>query len=177
MPWVYILDDDDCALHSLQYLIETTFDVDLQIFSAAEDFYARADHLYPGALLVDHQMPKCSGIDVIRTLAHRADNRFATILMSGYLDTALIRAAFDAGAATVVEKPCSIKVLQDALKQSLARIQLGLEIRAPLSPAAGSGFPEEVATPLSKFPFTIPDYSTDQRKGDSDGADLSGRRR
>lgn len=119
MTTVYILDDDPCILASLEALVGHMFDVEIKTFSRVEALYARIDGSMQGVLLVDHQMPECTGVEVIRTLSRRDDHRLATILMSGWVDAALIAEAKAAGALAVIEKPCPADILGQVIEVSL----------------------------------------------------------
>lgn len=139
MTAVYILDDDPCILASLEALVGHMFDVEIKTFSRAEELYAQIDGSAPGVLLVDHQMPECTGVEVIRTLTRRADHRLAMILMSGYVDAALIDEASAAGALAVIEKPCPADILAKVIEASLP---LRRSRPAPARPAAPVARPE-----------------------------------
>ncbi|MEG3143476.1 response regulator [Sphingomonas sp. RT2P30] len=148
MTAVYILDDDHSILTSLEVLVGHLFDVEITVFSRVEDLYAQIDGLAPGLLLVDHQMPECTGVEVIRTLVHRAGTRLSMILMSGCVDAALIDVAKAAGASAVIEKPCSADALRQVIERSppqlrsrSARTRLQAPPTSPETTRSGGDYP------------------------------------
>jgi CheY-like chemotaxis protein len=123
MTAIYILDDDPCILASLEALVRHMFHVEIKTFFRADELFSQIDASAAGVLLVDHQMPGSTGVDVIRTLALRDHDRLATILMSGFVDASLIDAAKAAGASGVIEKPCSADTLRRVIERSLPQLR------------------------------------------------------
>jgi FixJ family two-component response regulator len=141
MTSIYILDDNSSIRSSLEILFASLFNTDIMTYARVEDFYAHVDRRTSGLLLVDHQMPECTGIEVMRTLSRRADRRLAMVLMSGSVDVSLIDEAKAAGAAAVIEKPCSTDTLRQLVQRSRPRI--------PLRSAS-------IAKPGSTTPYAFP---------------------
>lgn len=135
MTSIYILDDNSSVRSSLQILFEFLFNADVKTYARVANLYAQIDELAPGVLLADQQLPDGTGIEVMRTLARRADRRFAMILMSGSVDAVLVEEAKAAGAADVIAKPCSTDILRQVIQRSLPRIRLRSAPMAYLPPA------------------------------------------
>lgn len=144
MTSIYILDDNSSVRSSLQILFEFLFNAEVRTFSRIDRFHAQIDQLAPGILLADQQMPEGTGIELIRTLAQRADRRFAMILMSGSVDALLIEEAKAAGAMDVIAKPCPTDVLRQVIQRALPRIPLC---------ATPTAYPLPVAGPINGLPL------------------------
>ena len=71
------------------------------------------------AVITDESMPGASGSDVIRRI-RGTQSSVPIILVSGYLTTAVIERAREAGASEVLKKPLPARELQLALERVLS---------------------------------------------------------
>ena len=80
------------------------------------------------AVITDESMPGMSGSELIRKMRTLRPT-LPTLLVSGYLSTAVVERAREAGASEVLKKPLSARQLGTALERALLR-------RAPLTPVS-----------------------------------------
>ena len=123
-PQVYLIDDEPDILQILRDIVELC-GLEAHCFSQADDFIKEIQ-CFEGSniLILDLQMPKIDGIEVIRHLA-KMENSPELILMSGQ-DSAVLSAAENLAVAhTLVvrgtlEKPLSIARLRSMLEPQTA---------------------------------------------------------
>ena len=124
VPQVYLIDDEPDILQILRDVVELC-GLEAHCFSQADDFIKEIQ-CFEGSniLILDLQMPKIDGIEVIRHLA-KMENSPELILMSGQ-DSAVLSAAENLAVAhTLVvrgtlEKPLSIARLRSLLQPQTA---------------------------------------------------------
>jgi FixJ family two-component response regulator len=100
---VGVVDDDVAVCDSLRFLLEAAGH-DVVAFRSADDFLAAADTVALDCLLLDHHMPRVTGLDLLRRL-HRTGGRVPVALMTGSPSPQLAQQALALGAAVVLEKP------------------------------------------------------------------------
>ena len=123
-PQVYLIDDEPDILQILRDVVELC-GLEAHCFSQADDFINEI-HCFEGSniLILDLQMPKIDGIEVIRHLA-KMENSPELILMSGQ-DAAVLSAAENLAVAHALvvrgtlEKPLSIARLRSLLEPQTA---------------------------------------------------------
>lgn len=116
-PLIHVVDDDAPFRRSLGFVLSANgFDVALHADPAAFLDSFRDDG--PAGLICDMRMPGMSGLDVARVLRARGAC-LPIILITGHADGALVRAAVEAGATAVLEKPFPPQRLIDALTTSM----------------------------------------------------------
>ncbi|MFT5787190.1 MAG: two-component system C4-dicarboxylate transport response regulator DctD [Ascidiaceihabitans sp.] len=69
---------------------------------------------FPGCVVTDIRMPGKSGFDLI-SKAHAIDPELPVIAITGFAQTATVVKAMREGAVTVLEKPCEMVTLLDAI--------------------------------------------------------------
>jgi two-component system, NtrC family, response regulator AtoC len=113
MPSILIADDEPLLLHNLErflalrgYAVRTTPDGR----EAVRQLRAQP----PELLLVDHNLPGQTGMEVLREASLTAP-RVRVILMSGLLDKKLGEAAQRLGARACLQKPFSLHQLKEVL--------------------------------------------------------------
>src|SRR4030081_362482 len=111
---VYVLDDDDAVLRSLERLLSSanfkpiTFDHPSVFLTAAKTFK-------PGCVLLDVRLPGMSGLDVqTQLLKMRSD--LAVIIVTGQGDIQTAVRAMKAGATDFLEKPYSEHALLGSIE-------------------------------------------------------------
>ena len=123
-PQVYLIDDEPDILQILRDVVELC-GLEAHCFSQADDFIKEIQ-CFEGSniLILDLQMPKIDGIEVIRHLA-KMENSPELILMSGQ-DSAVLSAAENLAVAHALvvrgtlEKPLSIARLRSMLEPQTA---------------------------------------------------------
>ena len=124
VPQVYLIDDEPDILQILRDVVELC-GLEAHCFSQADDFIKEIQ-CFEGSniLILDLQMPKIDGIEVIRHLA-KMENSPELILMSGQ-DSAVLSAAENLAVAHALvvrgtlEKPLSIARLRSLLEPQTA---------------------------------------------------------
>lgn len=114
-PTIYVIDDDDAARDSLQFLLETA-GLNAHAFETAAAFLKHLPNTASGCVITDVRMPGMNGIELLKTLKARAFP-LPVIVITGHGDIPLAVEAMREGAADFLEKPYS----DDALLQSINR--------------------------------------------------------
>lgn len=110
---ILVADDEPAILELLNTALSLWgYAVDLR--PNGEEALALALERDFGLLLLDHQMPAMTGLDVIRRL--RSAGRTApAILMSGYFSDALVRECGSVAGLRLLPKPFTLAALRDAV--------------------------------------------------------------
>ena len=75
---------------------------------------------FAGCVVTDIRMPGKSGFDLI-TKAYSIDPELPVIAITGFAETETVVTAMRGGAVTVLEKPCEMETLLDAVKNALRK--------------------------------------------------------
>jgi two-component system response regulator FixJ len=116
---VYVLDDDDAVLRSLERLLSSanfkplTFDHPSVFLAAAKTFKS-------GCVLLDVRLPGMSGLEV-QTQLMKMRNDLAVIVVTGQGDIQTAVRAMKAGATDFLEKPYSDHALLGSIEVAFAR--------------------------------------------------------
>lgn len=113
---VVIIEDDDGMRESLVIMLDV-HGFPSRAYSSAEAFLGDTDEDGASFLVVDHQLPGMTGVELIRRLAEFG--RLPTaVLVSARVDAAISSGAIAAGATAVLEKPIEPRDLMDLLRSS-----------------------------------------------------------
>jgi two-component system response regulator FixJ len=115
---IYILDDDDAVLRSLERLLNSA-NFEPIIFDRPDVFLAAAKMFKTGCILLDVRLPGMSGLEVQAQL-HKMKNDLPVIVMTGAGDIHTAVRAMKAGAADFLEKPYSDHTLLTAIEAAFA---------------------------------------------------------
>lgn len=129
----YIVEDDDSVRASLHGLLSVQANLLIHSFRSGEAFLEQAAELEPGCLLLDLQMPGCSGLDVLAAIAVY-ERKFAAIMLTGQGDIAIAVQAMKLGAIDFLEKPCDFAQLLTCVEAAFS----GLEESHQISGRAGA---------------------------------------
>ncbi|MDF2783472.1 MAG: response regulator transcription factor [Pantoea eucrina] len=128
---VYIVDDEESVIASLQNLLEAE-GYAISAFTSSSDFLSEADYKTPGCLITDLNMPGFDGFDVSERLTERGYS-IPTIFLTGFGTIPITVRAMKAGAFEFLTKPVMpddlIKVVEDALALSEKSATLSQEKR------------------------------------------------
>ena len=116
-PRVVIADDHSGMVHQVKALLQPEFEV----VATARDGMSALDcirRLNPDVALLDLYMPGMSGLDIVRTLKTAAVQTI-TVIMTGYNDSELAKAAIAAGAMAFVSKSRLTHDLLPAMRGAL----------------------------------------------------------
>lgn len=117
-PLIAVVDDDDGARLSAQWLLEGEGHRVLP-FADGEGFLASPLLGRVGCVLLDMRMPGLGGLDVLRALAGREDGPSA-LVMTGHGDVAMAVEAMKLGALDFIEKPYQPAGLLQAIARASA---------------------------------------------------------
>src|SRR4030081_2398780 len=115
---VYVLDDDDAVLRSLERLLRSV-NFEPITFDRPDVFLAAAKTFKTGCVLLDVRLPGMSGLEVQAQL-HKTRNDLPVIVMTGEGDIHTAVRAMKAGAADFLEKPYSDHALLKAIEAAFA---------------------------------------------------------
>jgi two-component system response regulator FixJ len=116
---VYVLDDDEAVLRSLERLLSSA-NFQPVIFTRPDVFLAAAKGFRSGCILLDVRLPNISGLEVQAQL-HEMGNELPVIVVAGQGDIHTAVRAMKAGAADFLEKPYSDHALLEAIEAALAK--------------------------------------------------------
>jgi two-component system response regulator FixJ len=125
---VYVIDDDDGARESLEFLLDCA-GVRVRSFASADAFLKASPPLAGACVVTDVRMPGTGGIELVEQLRKRGEE-VPVIVITGHADVPLAIKAMKAGVADFIEKPFDDAVMLDAIRQALARRAGADEARA-----------------------------------------------
>ncbi len=121
-PIVYVIDDDEAARHSLEFLLDCA-DIRVRSFASADAFLTASPPLSGACVVTDVRMPGRSGIELVEEMKRRGANA-PVIVITGHADVPLAIQAMHAGVADFIEKPFDDEMMLAAIRKALA-VQAG----------------------------------------------------
>ena len=116
---VYVLDDDEAVLRSLERLLSSA-NFEPVTFERADQFLAAAAGFKLGCVLLDIRLPGMDGLEILTQLAQtRSDLSVIIVTAQGDVQTAV--RAMKAGASDFLEKPYSDHALLGAIEATLTK--------------------------------------------------------
>jgi two-component system response regulator FixJ len=116
---VYILDDDDAVLRSMERLLRSA-NIEPVTFDRPEAFLRAAETFKTGCVLLDVRLPGMNGLDVqARLLEMRSD--LAVIVVTGQGDIQTAVRAMKLGATDFLEKPYSDHALLGSIEAAFRK--------------------------------------------------------
>ncbi|MDK2768307.1 MAG: response regulator [Sphingomonas sp.] len=117
-PIVYVIDDDEAARHSLEFLLDCA-EIRVRAFPSADAFLAASPPLAGACIVTDVRMPGRSGIELVEEMKrHGAD--VPVIVITGHADVPLAIQAMHAGVTDFIEKPFDDEVMLTAIRRVMA---------------------------------------------------------
>jgi two-component system response regulator FixJ len=116
---VYVLDDDEAILRSLERLLSSA-NFEPVMFESPDVFLTATKTFKTGCVLLDVRLPGMSGLDVQLQL-NRMRSDLPVIIMSGRGDNQIAVRALKAGASDYLEKPYSEHALLEAIEAALEK--------------------------------------------------------
>ncbi|MDB5922904.1 MAG: DNA-binding response regulator [Betaproteobacteria bacterium] len=116
---VFVVDDDPSIRRSLDTLLRSV-DLDVHVFSSAQEFMHAPRPDVPGCLVLDVRLPGMSGLAFQQELG-KAGVALPIIFLTGHGDVPMTARAMKAGAAEFLTKPFDEQVLLDAIHAALDR--------------------------------------------------------
>jgi two-component system response regulator FixJ len=118
-PIVYVIDDDDSARHSLEFLLDVA-GIKVRSFASADAFLSSSPPLNGACVVTDVRMPGTDGIGLAETLKQRGAG-VPVIVITGHADVPLAIQAMKAGVADFIEKPFDDEAMLGAIRNALAQ--------------------------------------------------------
>jgi FixJ family two-component response regulator len=114
---VIVVDDDAAVRHALGFALEQE-ELEVRLYGSADELLADADLPARGCLLVDYQMPRMNGVELVERL-RRSQVDLPAILITGRATDDLRRRALHSGFRQVLEKPLEDGALLDSIRGAL----------------------------------------------------------
>ena len=125
---VYVIDDDDAARHSLEFLLDCA-GIRVRSFGSADAFLTSSPPLSGACIVTDVRMPGRNGIELAEELKRRGAGA-PVIVITGHADVPLAIQAMHAGVADFIEKPYDDEVMLSAIRKALAKRAGDDQVRA-----------------------------------------------
>jgi FixJ family two-component response regulator len=117
-PIIYVVDDDEAVLLSVQAMLSQHGYL-CRCHLSAEEFLRDAPGDSPGCVITDLQMPDVSGVELQRRLVVN-ESPLSVIVVTGVADVPTTVALMERGAVTLLEKPYNHDDLVHAVERGLA---------------------------------------------------------
>ncbi len=117
-PTVYVVDDDQQMLDSLEVLLEV-LGFSVRAFASPGSFQRYYRPNMPGCLLLDIRMPRQDGLALYEQLLSEG-KRLPVIFITAHADVSTAVAAMKTGAIEFLEKPFDRETLVDLVRKALA---------------------------------------------------------
>jgi two-component system response regulator FixJ len=118
---VHIIDDDDAARDSLEFLLRSA-KIAVQTYESATAFLEAQPEGGIGCIVTDVRMPGLSGIDLLRQLRGRG-SKMPVIVITGHGDIQLAVEAMKIGATDFLEKPFDDQAFLTSVQLALGQIE------------------------------------------------------
>ena len=118
-PVVHVIDDDEAARQSLEFLLDCA-GFRVQAYESAIDFLKAVPAMEHGCIVTDVRMPEMSGLDLIGRLKALGVPD-PVIVITGHADVPLAIEAMKAGISDFIEKPFRDDALIAAVRAALSR--------------------------------------------------------
>ena len=118
-PVVHVIDDDETARESLEFLLDCA-GLRVQAYESAVAFLKAVPAMEHGCIVTDVRMPEMSGVELIGRLKALGVPD-PVIVITGHADVPLAIQAMKAGVADFIEKPFSDDAILGAVRGALAR--------------------------------------------------------
>lgn len=118
-PIVYVVDDDQGARDSLEFLLDCA-GIRVRSFASADLLLAASPPLAGACIVTDVRMPGRSGIELVEEMKRRGAS-VPVIVITGHADVPLAIQAMHAGVADFIEKPFDDEAMLAAIRKALAQ--------------------------------------------------------
>lgn len=118
-PVVHVIDDDDSARHSLEFLIDCA-GMKVRSYESAVEFLQAVPTMEHGCIVTDVRMPEMSGVELIGRLKALGVTD-PVIVITGHADVPMAIQAMKQGVADFIEKPFSDDTILGSIRSAIAR--------------------------------------------------------
>jgi len=116
---IFLVDDDETALDSIGYLLESA-GYDVEAYASASEYLDAHDPEKTGCLVLDFRMPEMTGLELQEKLA-TLGARIPIIFVSAHGDVPTSVRAMKSGAFDFLEKPVDGELLLDLVGRALQK--------------------------------------------------------
>jgi two-component system response regulator FixJ len=118
-PMVHVIDDDEAARESLEFLIDCA-GLRVRGYDSALAFLDAVPAMEHGCIVTDVRMPGMSGVELIERLKALGVGD-PVIVITGHADVPMAIHAMKQGVADFIEKPFGDDAILEAIRSALAR--------------------------------------------------------
>lgn len=118
-PLVHVIDDDEAARDSLEFLLRTA-KLSVRTYDTAKSFLEVAPKLKSGCVITDVRMPEIDGIELLRKV-REMQSMLPVIVITGHGDVPLAVEAMRIGAVDFLEKPYDGEILLASVRSALGQ--------------------------------------------------------
>lgn len=118
-PIVYVIDDDESARHSLEFLLDVA-GIRVRSYPTADAFLKSSPPLAGACVITDVRMPGTTGVELAEELRRRG-TAVPVIVITGHADVPLAIQAMKAGVSDFIEKPFDDELMLAAIGNALAQ--------------------------------------------------------
>ncbi len=115
---VYVIDDDESARGSLEFLLDVA-GVRVRSFASGDEFLDSSPPLRSACIITDVRMPGMGGVDLTRRVK-QTDPSVPVIVITGHADVPMAIDAMKAGASDFIEKPFEDDTIISAIHRALS---------------------------------------------------------
>jgi FixJ family two-component response regulator len=115
-PWIAIVDDDPSVLRALTRLLRARA-LHARTYQSAQEFLAALPAGLPECLILDLQMPRMNGLELLQHMTRRGI-RVPTIIITAHGDAATRERCESAGVIAFLAKPLQDTSLFAALEEA-----------------------------------------------------------
>lgn len=115
---VYVIDDDQGARDSLEFLLDCA-GIRVRSFASADAFLLAWPPLSGACIVTDVRMPGTSGMELTEELKRRGATA-PVVMITGHADVPLAIQAMKAGVSDFIEKPFDDELLLSAIRRAVA---------------------------------------------------------
>lgn len=115
---VYVIDDDESARGSLEFLLDVA-GVRVRSFASGDEFLDSSPPLKSACIITDVRMPGMGGVDLTRHVK-QTDPSVPVIVITGHADVPMAIEAMKAGASDFIEKPFEDDTIISAIHRALS---------------------------------------------------------
>jgi two-component system response regulator FixJ len=127
-PLVHVIDDDEAARDSLQFLLQS-HKIEVSTYESAKAFLDKLPAAGGGCIITDVRMPGISGVELLHRLKE-LHVEMPVIVITGHGDLPLAVEAMKLGAVEFLEKPFDDEVMISAVRSALGRWQQEARVQA-----------------------------------------------
>jgi CheY-like chemotaxis protein len=116
-PARILVADDESTILELLRTVLTIWTYEVEVCPDGEAALVRASEGQFALLLIDYQMPKKTGLEVLRRL-RAANNRTPVVLMSGHLSEPVVKESKSLPGVQLLPKPFTLAALREAIDRA-----------------------------------------------------------